>query len=126
MKPDRIRRVNELLKRELSELCERHIAPFSDSLITVTRIETSTDLRHATVYVSVMGEQAERERVLKMLYKYHALFQKELARHIKMKFTPVLKFGLDTSLEEADRVLSILNDLQKEAADSEQETPEGR
>ena len=111
MKAERMRRVNGLIQRELGMLCEREIAPYLSGLVTITKVKTSPDLRHAQVYFSVLGgEDAHREALSLMLDKRVHL-QHEIAAKVKLKYTPVLKFHVDQSPEEADNVLSIISEL---------------
>lgn len=112
MKTDRMLRVNELLLRELGVLIERDVRPYTHALVTVTAVKTSQDLQHANVYVSVMAKsEAEKAEVLRLLQDRRIEFQHELSVHIKMKYTPVLKFHLDVLSEKADRVLMIMEEL---------------
>lgn len=111
MKVDRILRVNELLRRELGRLVERDVAPRMEALVTVTRVSTSPDLRQARVYVSVLGGEEQRHEALRLLLGCRREMQSELGRRVRLKYTPVLTFQLDRSLEEADRILSIIDDL---------------
>ena len=111
MKPNRMRRINELIKREVSDLCERDITTDRGTLLTITGVETSPDLRHADVFVSVFGELKQTNEVMAQLAKQRVHFQQELAHRVKLKYTPVLHFKLDTTLQRADRVLHILQEL---------------
>lgn len=111
MKVDRMLRVNELLQRELGRLVERDVAPRMEALVTLTRVSTSPDLRQARVYVSVLGGDEQRHEALRLLLECRKAMQSELGRCVRLKYTPVLTFHLDRTLEEADRVLSIINEL---------------
>lgn len=108
---DRMTRVNELLKRELSEIVERRIVGDFDCLITVTAVKTSPDLHHAHVYVSVLGSDEQRRSVLKTLLHKRKDIQHEMSRNVTLKYTPVLEFEMDTKLEDADRIHRILDGL---------------
>mgnify|MGYP006310813405 CR=1 FL=1 len=111
MKSDRIRRVNEILKRELSDRAEKLISSEVDALATITEVHTSADLRHAEVFVSVMGDAAQQAKALRVFKKHRSEFQTAIARRIPIKFTPVLKFKIDATQERADRILSIIEEL---------------
>jgi len=108
---NRMDRVNELLKRELSEQFERVVAPVIQGVFTLTGVSTSPDLRHAHVHVSFMGPESEKSRLMKLLNRERIDMQSLIARRIKLKYTPRLQFELDHTAEQADRVLSIINDL---------------
>ncbi len=106
---DRMLRVNELVKRELSERIERDIAAEAQGLVTVTAVKVAPDLRSARVMVSVLG--AKGGTVLKMLERDRADLQHTLARNTSLKYTPILDFRIDRSLEKADEVLDIIDEL---------------
>jgi ribosome-binding factor A len=108
---DRMTRVNELLKRELGEIFKRRICADFDCLITLTAVKTSPDLHNAHVYVSVFGTENQRKAVLVTLLKKRKVIQREMSRNIILKYTPVLDFQLDTTLDDADRIDKILDDL---------------
>lgn len=111
MSADRITRVNELLHRELGGIFEMLVCPEAHTLVTVTGVETATNLRDATVYVSVYGDDATGERVLKLINRRRTMIQSALASKIIIKYTPVLHFKLDKTAANADRVMQIINEL---------------
>ena len=118
---ERMLRVNELLRRELAVLCEREISPGFDGLVTITGVETSPDLRQATVFVSILGDEQHHQLALQLLTRKRKLLQREVARHVTLKYTPVLRFKIDRTAETADRVLAILDDLHLPDEDTSQE-----
>ena len=111
MSTERMRRVNEVLKRELSVALEKTLAGEVDALVTVTGVSTASDLRHAKVLVSVMGSDEQRQQVLDKLEEYRPEFQDRIARNVTLKFTPVLRFELDLTPEHADHIMSIIDEL---------------
>ena len=114
MSVDRITRVNELLKREIGDLLFRvmNANGFDLAAVTITRVETSKDLREARVYVSILGHETERPRILALLSQRRGEFQRRINKDITLKYTPRLTFELDTSVEEGDRVLAVLAQLE--------------
>lgn len=106
-----MRRVNAAIQRELGMLVEREIAPYVSGLITITKVKTSPDLRHAQVYFSVMGGESDHTEALRLMLGKRAHLQHEIASTIQLKYTPVLKFHVDQSPAEADHVLSIISEL---------------
>ena len=114
MSVDRITRVNELLKREIGDLLFRvmHANEFDLASVTITRVETSKDLREAHVYVSILGHEAERPRMLALLSRRRGEFQRRINKDVTLKYTPRLTFELDTSVEEGDHVLAVLLKLE--------------
>lgn len=107
----RMRRVNELLLRELAILCEELVVPHMDALVTITEVSTSHDLRHAKVFVSVMGSDKQRARAMAMLENQRVPMQDQINRRLSLKYTPRLHFREDHTPERADRILSILEEL---------------
>lgn len=113
MKPNRMLRVNELLRRELGLLCERDVMPQAGRvLVTIIDVNTSPDLRQATVRYSVYGDPSERPRVARLLHDKRVHLQHELGRAITLRNTPVLTFVLDEKIEKADHVLGIIDRLE--------------
>ena len=115
---DRITRVNELLFRELGCVLTVELGQELPYMVTVTGVECSPNLRDATVYVSIYGPQKNREKIirdaLKLLEKRRAAIQAAVARKVILKYTPVLHFRNDDTAERADRVESILRELNLE------------
>lgn len=118
MSADRLLRVNELLKRELGTVFTVLISPASPTLVTVTGVQTAPNLRDATVHVSVYGSDEQGEAALALLNAKRVQIQGEIARKVILKYTPRLHFRLDHTAAKADRVLSILNNLQVDQVDN--------
>ncbi len=110
--PDRMTRINELLRREIAELLERRLEHKTNCLVTVTEVKTSSDLKHAKVYISVIGEQKGKESVAALLLEHRVFLQQEIARDIKIKYTPVLEFVYDGRVSAANKVLDIITQLE--------------
>lgn len=113
MSSARIIRVNELLKREIAVDIPRLFAnsDFDTGAVTVTGVETAPDLHDATVYVSIFGYEEERHRMIRFLNSHRKEIQHRMSRHVILKYTPRLHFKLDSSIENGDRVLGILSQL---------------
>ncbi len=123
----RLTRVNELLKREIASALYRVMndGGFDFSAVTVTRVLTSSNLRTARVMVSIRDHQDERARMIHQLEHHRKAIQDMINRDLTLKYTPHLVFELDESIEEGDRVLRLILDM--EAAEKEQaheEVPE--
>ena len=117
MSVDRIERVNSLLKRVIADSMFRVMASdeVNPSVITVTEVACAKDLRNATVRVSVFGEPELQKRALSHLIHHARAFERVISREVRMKFTPVLRFELDHSLEKGDKVLAIIAELENGA-----------
>ena len=106
----RMRRVNEAVRQVLSEA----VGDLKDpriGFVTVTGVETSPDLRHARVFVSVLGSERNREQSLDGLAAAHGVLQSRLARELRMKRTPQLAFEYDPSVERGVRMSQLINEL---------------
>jgi ribosome-binding factor A len=112
----RLARINEVLKRELSEMIARELNFSPKVLVTVNAVETTPDLRQGHVFVSVIGDQAEKAAVLAELEQHRVEFQRALGKRVVMKYTPHLYFKLDDSIERGTRVLDIIQDLDRGTA----------
>ena len=112
--PDRLTRVNELIKREISDLIYRNsVSPSASVLVSVTEVRTSVDLRNATVSVSVFGgDNIARRVVLENLNAARRDFQSAMARTLGFKHTPVLLFRIDNRVAAGDRVLELLAEME--------------
>jgi ribosome-binding factor A len=115
----RLERVNEVVKRELSDLITREVLLSANVLITVSAVSTTPDLRQCHVYVSVIGKPEDKTRVINELQGQRIALQADLAKRVVLKYTPHLSFHLDESLERGDRVLKILQDLEEPPAHEE-------
>jgi ribosome-binding factor A len=106
---DRMRRVNESVRQVLSEALPELKDP-RIGFVTVTGVETSADLRHARVYVSVLGSERKRMDTLAGLAAAHGVLQSRLARELRMKRTPTLAFEYDPTVEEGVRMSKLIDE----------------
>lgn len=107
----RIVRINELLQHEIANILERIIERKSGSLVSVTEVKTTPDLKFAKVYISILGPLEPKREIFKAIQKNRALIQASIASVIRIKYTPVLDFTLDKRLEAGDKVISMINDM---------------
>jgi ribosome-binding factor A len=111
----RIERVNTLLRREISDLIQHHLRdPRLGDFVCVTEVETSPDLQYAKVFVSSIGGQAEEARVLEVLNPAAGFIRSELAKKIRMRRIPELRFLWDNSIEHGDKILRLLDQVSEE------------
>ena len=109
MRSGRMRRVDEAVREVLSDAIAKHLQDPRVGFVTVTAVRTSSDLRHARVYVSVFGDQGARQATLDGLRSAHGLLQGLLASELKLKHTPTLTFSYDESVERAMRISQLLS-----------------
>jgi ribosome-binding factor A len=105
-----MRRVNEAVREVLSARMAEGLNDPRIGFVTLTSVETSPDLRHARVYVSVMGDDATRDETLAGLASAHGLFQQTIARELRMKRTPTLEFVHDESIDRGMRITELLDE----------------
>lgn len=105
-----MRRVNEAVREVISE----GVGELKDprvGFVTVTGVQTSPDLRQATVFVSVLGSERKREKALDGLAAAHGLLQGRIARQLRLKHTPTLTFEYDPSVAEGVRMSKLIDEL---------------
>ncbi len=109
----RMRRVNEALREVLSE----GIGSLKDpriGFVTVTGVDTSPDLRHATVYVSVLGSEKKRDATLAGLQSSHGVLQSRVNSELRLKRTPQLTFEYDPTVERGVRLSRLIDELNED------------
>jgi ribosome-binding factor A len=111
---DRMRRVNEAVREVVSEAVGELKDP-RIGFVTVTGVETSPDLRHARVYVSVLGSETKRAKTLDGLAAAHGVLQARVARELRMKRTPQLAFEYDPTVERGVRMTQLIDELAPDA-----------
>jgi ribosome-binding factor A len=109
----RIQRVRELLKREIGEVIRREFPVSEVGLISVNDVDVAGDLQSAVVYVSVLGTAEQQKRGFAELEQHRKRLQGLVGRGVVLKYTPTLRFVLDTSVARGDRVLQIISEIEK-------------
>lgn len=107
----RMRRVDEAVREVLGETITKDLKDPRVGFVTVTEVRTSPDLRHARVYVSVLGSEPEREASLDGLRSAHGFLQGRLAAELRLKNTPELTFVIDDTAEKAARLETIIKQV---------------
>jgi ribosome-binding factor A len=108
----RIQRVNALIKRELSQLILKELDFPLDILVTLTRVETTSDLRDTNVWISIIPDE-KNEKIIEILDKNIYFLQQKLNKRLKMRLLPKIKFLEEKKTKEASRVEEILERLKK-------------
>ena len=107
---ERMRRVNEAVRQVLSEAIGQLKDP-RIGFVTVTGVKTSPDLRHARVFVSVLGSERKRIATMEGLQAAHSVLQARIAAELRMKRTPQLAFEYDPSVERGVRMTKLIDEL---------------
>jgi len=111
----RIERVNNLIRREVSELIQRQVKdPRLDAFIAVTEVATSPDLKYAKVFVSCIGGKQEEPKTLGVLNAAAGFLRSELAKKLRLRRIPELSFYWDDSIEHGDHILRLIDQVSSE------------
>ena len=115
-------RVRELLKREIGEAIRREFNVSEAGLISVNDVDVAGDLKSATVFISIFGNAEQQKRGIQLLADHRVRLQGLVARAVVLKYTPTLKFVFDDSIVRGNRVLQIIEELEK-AAGKQEDSP---
>jgi ribosome-binding factor A len=107
--------VRELLKREIGEAIRREFHVSEAGLITVNDVDLAGDLKSATVFISILGNPDQQKRGFQLLNEHRIRLQGFIGRAVVLKYTPKLKFAFDDSIVRGNRVLQIMEELEKES-----------
>ena len=125
MASSRMRRVDEAMRAVLSETIATDLQDPRIGFVTVTRVKTSPDLRHARVYVSVLGNDEERAASLDGLASAHGFLQARVGGALRLKHTPTLAFEWDDSVDNGMRITELLKEIGDIPADRTEPTDDG-
>lgn len=115
-------RVAEAIREEVARFLTEGVKdPRIVGLVTVTGVDVTRDLRHARVYVSVMGSEAERASTLEGLASVAAHLRPLIARTLRLRAAPEIEFRLDKSLERAARIESLLSQVRERTSPSDED-----
>lgn len=106
----RMRRVDEAMRAVLSDAISKDLQDPRVGFVTVTAVKTSPDLRHARVYVSVLGDEAARAASLEGLHSAHGFLQGRLSGALRLKHTPTLTFDYDESVDRGMRISQLIDE----------------
>ena len=108
---DRTRRVAELIRRALADIIRDQLPDHGLGLLSITATEVTRDLSRATVFISLLGEEEDQERVTKILNEESSALRHELSRTLNLRHTPEIKFRYDLSIERGERLSRLIDDL---------------
>jgi len=112
----RIERINHLLRQEIAELLSREVkdSTLSTSLISITEVDTSPDLRNAKVYFSVYGDEEEIKAAGDHLRRAAGFLHHNLKERLDLRHTPHLEFVVDRSIARGDRIMRLMRTIEEE------------
>ena len=120
MASNRIGRINEEIQRELSDLIRSLKDPRVQTLLSITRVDTTPDLRYSKIYVSVL-EEARSQDAIRGLKSAGGWLRRELGSRLQLRYTPELVFTLDDSLKYGAHMFDLLEKLERQEAAREAE-----
>ena len=112
MSDGRMRRVDEAVRAVLSDVIASDVKDPRVGFVTVTGVKTSPDLRHARVFVSVLGDEQTREASLEGLRSAHGFLQRRVASELTLRHTPALTFQYDYSVDRGMRISQLLHETE--------------
>lgn len=122
MKKNRLSRINSLLKEVIFEVIQKDVRnPHVNTFVTVISVDTSADLHHAKVAISIIGTDAEKLKILNALQSAAGFIAVNAAKKVKLRYFPSLTFKIDTSLDEFMKIQNILTDIENERKSRTQE-----
>lgn len=122
--PHRPEKVREFIKEQVSEIIQHRLKDPRIGFVSVTDVEVSLDLRHAKIFVSVLGNEQAKADTMAGLESAIGYVRGELGRRLQMRFTPEILFRLDESIERGARVMSLIREIREEANDERSGQPD--
>ena len=118
----RAERISNLIRQEISELLQEQVNdPRLSSLISITQVTTSPDLMQAKVYVSILGDKADRNEMLQGFKAASGFFRRELSRRLTLRHVPELSFHFDDSIEHGTNILRLIEQVSSDSDNIENE-----
>jgi len=118
----RTERINSIIQKEISDLLREQINdPRLTSLISITKVTTSPDLKHSMVFISTLGDQVNKNEILQGFTAASGFLRRQLANRLELKHTPELSFHLDDSIERGAKVLKLIERVASEDAENKDE-----
>ncbi|MGD9896742.1 MAG: 30S ribosome-binding factor RbfA [Candidatus Methylacidiphilaceae bacterium] len=117
-------RVSEVIRKELAQYFQREVS-LEGLLLTISAVETTPDLKEAIVFVSAWESPIPSEELLSLLRRHQREWRHRIGKKLQSKFTPHLTFRFDDSLERGDRILRILQEIERQQGPTENPPPKG-
>jgi ribosome-binding factor A len=117
----RATRVGEQMKKELSDIIGRKLKDPRIGFVTVTDVRVTGDLQQAKVYISVLGDEEQRQNTLKGLAKAKGFIRSEIGQRIRLRKTPEIYFEIDESIDYGNRIESLIRQISKEKEEHKNE-----
>jgi len=115
---NREKRIGELIKEKISTLLREKVADPRIGFVSIIDVEVAPDLKSAKVFISIFGTEKAQKESMAGLLSAKGFIQGEVGRTLDLRYTPVLTFIADKTMERASRIMAIMNRLEKEAVES--------
>jgi len=116
----RAERINNLIRQEISKLLQQEVNdPRLVNFISITKVTTSRDLRHAKVYVSVLGDGVDKNEMLQGFIAASGFLRRELSRRLTLRHVPELSFRFDNSIERGAEILRLIEQASSDSTEDE-------
>lgn len=122
----RTEKIREFIKEQVGEIIQQQVKDPRIGFVSVTDVEVSADLRHAKIFVSVLGDEDAKTATMAGLGSALKFIRGELGRRLQMRFTPEIMFRLDTSIERGSRIASLIRDVTQGAPHDNDAAPADR
>lgn len=109
----RANRVGEQIKKELTDIIGRKIKDPRIGFVTVTDVEVTGDLQQAKVYISILGDETQKENTLKGLSKAKGFIRSEIGQRIRLRKTPEIIFEIDQSIDYGNRIDTLIHEIRQ-------------
>ncbi|NLP14009.1 MAG: 30S ribosome-binding factor RbfA [Clostridium sp.] len=110
----RIARISEEIKREMSNIIQNELKdPRLSTIISITHLNVTKDLRYAKVFVSIMGTEEEKNSSLEGLRSAAGFIRREIGHRIQLRYTPEIQFELDNSIERGAYITKLIDETSK-------------
>ena len=114
----RAERVSNLIRQEICELLQEQVNdPRLSGFISVTKVSTSPDLKQAKVYISVLGDQVNKNETIQGFKSASGFFRRELSRRLILRSIPELSFEIDDSIEHGAKILKLIEQVASDSAE---------
>jgi ribosome-binding factor A len=120
----RVDRISHLIKREVADMLRREVKDPRIGMVSITEVNLSKDLRYAHIYYSVIGEEKAVSDSTVGLKKATGFIQRQLGHRLCLRYTPIIDFRFDSSLEQGSRMEQIIRDLSLDADSVTETDPE--
>lgn len=116
----RIERLNSVIQQEISQLLRDQVNdPRLTSLISITKVSTSSDLRQTKVFISTFGDNVDKKEILQGFTAASGFLRRQLANRLQLRHMPELSFHFDDSIERAAEVLKLIDEVASKDAENE-------